>query len=374
MNSIRLNRRSILKATLGSGMLLAAPSIIRAQGSSSGELTLHGWEGYQVDKVLERFTKETGIKVNFIGHVNQDSMFAQARLSAQGSGGADLAEPTVERISQWLSDGMVQPLDRSKLEMDHYVSGMPGTKEGDPAYISGKMYFVPSCWGGEAMGYASDVPNHAYGEASLKQLFDPQFEGQVTVRAESALPAMGRLMDLEGKLPRPYLDSYKSEEAMRQNFDVILPEVIKAKSNFVQFWSNDNEASGAFLSNGARVGLVWESAGRMIKPHGFDFVAPKEGAFAWVQGFVLLKNAPNVEQANAYLNWISKPENSAILSKGYLANPSCVGAVELMDEVTRAFVPSSYPGDAMEKMWWRPAADTWFVKLLGGYCDKLRAA
>ena len=74
------------------------------------------------------------------------------------------------------------------------------------ASVDGKRCFVPSVWGTEALVYQHQEAPMEYGTASLGDLFDPKFEGKVTVRAHSALAAMGRYLDSQGKLPKPWLD------------------------------------------------------------------------------------------------------------------------------------------------------------------------
>ena len=161
---------------------------------------------------------------------------------------------------------------------------------------------------------------------------------------------------------------------MRANYDVILAEAINRKSNIAQFWSNDNEGVAAFTANGCRAGLIWESIGRVLADSGVRFVAPKEGVFGWNQGFILLKGAPNAEAAHELAKFISKPEITAKWAAAQQGLPSTQGAIDLMDEKSRAFTAKAYPGEAISKIWWWPPQASWFIKLRGEYADKWRAA
>jgi spermidine/putrescine transport system substrate-binding protein len=40
----------------------------------------------------------------------------------------------------------------------------------------------------------------------------------------------------------------------------------------------------------------------------------------------------------------------------------------------KAFYASAYPGDALQKLWWWPTQEAWFIKLRGEYADKWKAA
>jgi spermidine/putrescine transport system substrate-binding protein len=184
----------------------------------------------------------------------------------------------------------------------------------------------------------------------------------VTVRPHSALAAMGRYLESQGELPHPFIETYTDMDVMRQDWDIILAETIKAKPNIAQFWKSENEAQAAFRSNGCGLGLCWDSTGFNLGNEGlpFAYLAPKEGAFAWLQGYMLLKNARNVEQAQEFANFIATPEGSALLASAVRANPAAKGAIDLVDPAVTAFYNEAFPGDALSKLWWWPSASSEF--------------
>ena len=379
MSTTRINgvsRRSFLKTTaaIGAGGL-AAPAIVRQAFASSGEVNFMGWSGYPelAKTVFPAFTKATGIKVNFTEQDSQDNMFAQAKLGA-GTGTVDVTEPTVERTSAWVSSGLLQPWDTSKVSLDNYVSGIGDGLAGQRATVEGKRYMVPSTWGTEALVFSIKDNPMVYGKASLGDLWDEKNVGKVTMRAHSSLAAMGRWLDSTGKLPKPWLDGYKDEATMTLLWDIALAEAIKHKKNVVQFWSGENEAQAAFRTNGATLGLCWDSTGGNLAKDGYGYIAPKEGAIAWNQGFVLLKGAKNVEQAHEFVKWVSTPEGSAAWATAFGANPSAKGGIEKTSDEVKKFYAASFPGDALSKLWWWPLQEAWFLKKRAEYSDKWKSA
>ena len=371
-----VSRRSFLKGTAAVGAIVASPAVIsRGALASSGELNFMGWAGYPelAKTVFPAFEKATGIKVNFVEQDSQDNIFAQAKLSAD-QGAVDVVEPTVDRVPGWASNGLVQGWDTSKVSLDSYVGGLADGAAGDAATIEGKRLFVPSVWGTEALVYSIKDAPMEYGKGGLADLFDDKFIGKVTVRAHSSLAAMGRVLDAAGKLPKPWLDGYKDEATMKMLWDLALAEASKHKKNVVQFWSGENEAQAAFKTNGATLGLCWDSTGGNLAADGFGYIAPKEGAFAWNQGFMLMKNAKNVEQAHAFAKWVSSAEGSAAWATAFGANPVGKGGIDLTSESVKKFYAASFPGDALSKLWWWPAQAAWFIKLRAEYADKWKAA
>jgi spermidine/putrescine transport system substrate-binding protein len=364
------NRRTILKGTAAAAVVLGSPMIVRNAFSSSGEVNFMGWAGYDFKDAFAGFTKATGIKMNFNEQPEQDTMFAQCKLALQ-TGAVDVVEPTIDRLPGWVSNGIIQPWDTDKLAMANYIESTLGGKAGE---VDGKRYFVSSVWGTEALTFSQKDAPEAYGTASLGDLWDPKYTGKVVVRAHSSLAAMGRWLDSTGKLPKPWLAGYQDEATMKLLWDIALKEAIAHKKNIAQFWSGENDAQAAFRTNGCVLGLTWDSTGSNMAKEGFGFIAPKEGAFAWDQGFFLMKNAKNVDQGHEWAKWISTPEGSAAWASAFKANPVGQHGIDKMDPAVTAFYNAAYPGDALSKLWWWPAQAAWFIKLRSEYADKFQAA
>jgi spermidine/putrescine transport system substrate-binding protein len=372
-----VDRRTILKGStaIAAGAIFAPAVISRSALASSGELNFMGWAGYPdiAGKVLPMFKEKTGITVNFTEVPDQDTMQAQAKL-ALDNGSLDVVEPTVDRIGGWASAGLVQPWDTSKVSLDNYLPGLADGAMGEMATINGGRMILLSVWGTEAIIYHKTERPTEYGKASLGDLFDPANAGKVCVRPHSSLAAMGRYLDSTGKLPKPWLDSYKDEATMKELWDIALAEAVKVKSNVVQWWSGENEAQAAYKTNGALIGLNWDSTGYNLRNDGFGYIAPKEGAFAWNQGFGLTSKAKNVEQAHEWAKWIATPEGSAAWAAAFGANPIAKGGIDLMPAEVKDYYNAALPGDAVQKLWWWPEQQPWFIKLRGEYADKWKAA
>ena len=63
------------------------------------------------------------------------------------------------------------------------------------------------------------------------------------------------------------------------------------------------------------------------------YVYPKEGLVAWADNVVLLKDAQNVEEAKAFMNFIMHPENAALISNFARYGNAIEGSEQYMDEV-----------------------------------------
>jgi spermidine/putrescine transport system substrate-binding protein len=367
------SRRRFLQGSAAGAGLLAAPAIISSKAlASSGELNFTGWAGYPVlaEKVFPAFEAATGIKVNFKELPDQDTMFGEAKVALE-AGGIDVIEPTIDRVGAWDSNGLLGAWDESKLAMDNYLPGLADGAAGERSRPGGVLKYVPSNWGTEAL-VVNTAEAKLSSPPSLGDLFNP--ENSVVLRPHSALAAMGRWLDATGKLPRPWMDGYTDMAAMAELWDIALAEAIKAKGNVVQWWSGENEANAGFTANGATVGLCWDSTGFNLRNDGYAYVAPVEGAFAWHQGFVLMKNAQNVEQAHEFAKFVSTPEGAAGWATAFSSNPVGKGASDLMDPEVSKYYNGTFNEEALSKLWWWPDQSADFLAKRAEYADKYKAA
>ncbi|HEX7108723.1 MAG TPA: extracellular solute-binding protein [Aestuariivirga sp.] len=373
LSAALISRRSLLKASAALGAVgFASPLYVKNAFSSSGELNFTGWAGYPAlaEKVFPAFAAATGIKVNFTEQPDQDTMFAAAKVAVE-AGGIDMIEPTIDRWGGWNTNGLLQAWDESKLALANYLPGLADGDAGERSRADGKLMYVPSNWGTEALVYKKDAAKLG-DPASLGALFDSA--NKAVLRPHSALAAMGRYLDATGKLPRPWMDGYTDMGAMVQLWDIALAEAVKAKGNVVQFWSGENEANAGFVANGATIGLCWDSTGYNLRNDGYGYAAPVEGAFAWHQGFVLMKNAVNIEQGHEFAKYVSTAEGAAGWASAFSSNPVGKGAAEKLNPDVSAYYNSAFDDAKLAALWWWPDQSAEFIAKRGEYADKYKAS
>ncbi|TXH36228.1 MAG: extracellular solute-binding protein [Rhodospirillaceae bacterium] len=369
------SRRRLLKttATLGAAAV-TAPWLVRDAFSSSGELNFIGWAGYDFKPAFEAFEKKTGIKINFNEQPDQDAMAAQAK--AGGSDTFDISEPTADRVRNWVEQGFIQPWDTAKINLDGVEPGIMNGSAAKQGEVDGKLYASPSVWGTESLMFNTDEVKLEYPQASLGDLWQDQYAGKVALRANSGLMAIGRWLETEGKLPKPYDDSFKDEATMVANYDVILKKAQELKGHIAQWWKDENSAQGAFRTNGCVIGHCWDTSAQALQKEGLPigYISPKEGAAAWLQEFVLFKKAKNVAQAEAWISWINSPEGSLAWAVAWSGNPVAKGGADAAPESQKKFLKAAFPGDALNKLWWWPEQTTWFVSKRNEYIDRFQSA
>lgn len=371
-----LSRRTLLKSgAAGLSLAVASPFVARrALGASSGEVKIFAWAGYITPEMLADFEKKTGIKPTYTPYGTNDELLNQLR--ANQGGGFDLIMPTVDRVPNYVELKLVQPIDEKKVKFDGVIDSAVSGSEKMGGVIGGKRYMVPSDWGTEAITFDTKTFPLTYGTASYGDIWEPKAKGKATVRGHSGLVGLGLFLEREGKLPLPMRAAFENEENMKKIYDVIVKEAIARKANIIQFWTNENEAQGAFRVNGAEIGQTWDSSAAALEKAEIpvSYVAPVEGALAWMEGFAVPVKAQNLDQAYAFINWFATPEAGAMYSNATSINSTSKGAEQYLSDFNKKFFADAYPGDALQKLWWWPIQENWFVARRNEYQDRFLSA
>lgn len=368
-------RRTLLRSAAAAGAVAATgPFILREGRAASGTVKVFSWSGYISPEMLADFEKVTGIKAVLTEYGTNDELLNQ--LKAAGGSGFDIIHPTVDRVPNYVEFELVQPIDESKVKWDGCLKSAYDGSAAMGGVVGGKRYFAPADWGTEALAFDRNRAPLAYGTASYGDFWKPEFQGKVTLRGHSGLIGIGLWLDSQGKLPHPIREQFADEAKARANFEAIVKVAVAGKKNIGQFWSNENEAQGAFRTNGCVIGQTWDSSAVALRKEKLPigYIAPKEGALAWMEGFAIPKGAQNLEQAYAWINWFYTPQAGAMYSNSTGINSTSVGAEQYLSDLNKLFFAEAYPGDALQKLWWWPIQPSWYVSIRNEYQDRFLAA
>jgi spermidine/putrescine transport system substrate-binding protein len=368
------SRRLMLKSSLYGSALALSPAIVHDALSSSGTLSLLNWDDELPDPVIPEFEKKTGIKVTMTPFSQNEEQIN--KLQATRGAGFDLCQPTHDRAQQFEEIDVLQPFDEKQLNLGNLLPSMIKTSQTSWTWKN-RLYHVPHCWGTEAISWRNDLTKLSYDNLSYGTLWNDEYRGKVQGRPHSILLGIGLWMDGNGKLPsNRMLDAYKDEASMKKIYDVLLKEAIARKPWIKQFWDSADNTKSGFMSNGVVIGQTWDGPPISLKKTGapITFMAPKEGAISWLDGWSLTKAARNVAQAYEFLKYVHSAEGSAKVAEGSGYNPVAKGADALLSDKARAIFQEAYPKDAVDKLWARPVEPSWFAELRTQYAEKFKAA
>lgn len=304
---------------------------------------VYNWSDYIADSVLERFQSTTGIRVVY--DVYDANEILEAKLLA-GRSGYDVIFPTAIPFAQrHIQAGLYLPLDLQQL---------PNRTHLDPILLRrlnsvdpGNRHTLPYMWGTTGLGYNVDQVQAILGQdAELDTwalLFDPEIASQLAGCGIAVLDDEGEA--LAAALMYLGLDPNTHDPAeLQQAVDLFMG----VRSYIRYFHSSryiDDLANGdVCLAHGYSGDVLQardraEEAGRGVN---VGYVIPREGAVLWFDLMAIPADAPNPQQAHAFINFLLEPEQiAAITNEVAYANPN-LGATPFVDAAIRDD-PGIYP-------------------------------
>jgi spermidine/putrescine transport system substrate-binding protein len=191
------------------------------------------------------------------------------------------------------------------------------------------------------------------------------------------LLGIGLWFDASGKLPsNRMMDTYKDEATARKIFDEIMVFALPHKPQIRQFMTTSDDETSGFMENGCVIGQVWDGPALSLKKQGkpIEYMAPQEGAQAWIDGWSVTAASKNVEQTYALLQFLYKPETSAMLAESTGYNGVMKGTEAFLSEEKKKLFAEAYPEDALAKLWNRPEEPGWYGAVRNEYAEKFAAA
>ena len=318
----------------GGGDDLAPRAVAAAQAAgvhapAGGELHLYTWSDYLSPEVKEGFEKGLGCRVVIDTFDSNEAMYA--KLKAGGTG-YDIITPTSYQIATMAREGMIVPLDKSKI---------PNLGDFDPRFAPQIIdptfeYNVPYSVTYAGFAYRSDkLPADADPE-TWGVLGNPDLRGRTTLLDDIRETLGAALMYLGHSI-----NSDKPEE-----LDAAVEQLRAWRTNVRKFdsesYKTEVPAGASFLAHGYSTDVTQvivgdEEEGVEARPD-VVFVLPKEGFSIAFDEMVLAANAPRPDLAYAFMNYIYDPE-VAKANMEYICGPVPVkGGIDLLEEDYRNLI------------------------------------
>ncbi|MFN5998456.1 MAG: extracellular solute-binding protein [Paracoccaceae bacterium] len=282
--------KRLLTAT---AMVLASATLAAAEG----ELQLYNWGNYTSPELLEKFEKETGIKVTVTDYDSND--VALAKVEAGGSG-FDLVVPSANYVPIWVEKGLIVPLDLSKLP--NHANIAPEWK--DVPWDPGRAHTIPWQWGSTGIAVNTKVYSGDINTSAVFLEVPPELVGKINV-----VPEMNDIVSMATMYVGGEPCS-ENAEIMKKARDVLLA----AKPNWI---SMDYGATERLSNSDWAASVNWNGStmrARLNTNGDVQYGYPKEGYPLFMDSVGLLTDATNVEEAYKFLDFIMVPENAAMIS------------------------------------------------------------
>jgi spermidine/putrescine transport system substrate-binding protein len=340
--------------------------LVVGMGHATAEtLRLITWSGYTPKVLLDKFEKETGIKV-MPTHSSNEEMIA--KLRATRGAGFDLAQPSQDRISSVQEKYKIyQPIDLSKVKTDQIIPSMLEAVKKN-TMVDGKAHAVPHCWGSSGL-----VVNRKYAPtvSDYSDLLNAFYAGRVSYRLKR--PTLIALAFAMGENP---FAKYSDAEAYKALMEKVGQAMIAAKPFVKNYWANGDALLQSMRSGEVHVAMAWDKGGWKLHDENpnIDFFPPRSGALGWIDTFAIPAKSKNVEGAYKWINFMLRPENAAVFTNLDTTANASKGANRFLEPAIRSNFERSFPLEAIVNIKWYPPVSAKIEGIEGMILDKVKAA
>lgn len=295
--------------------LLFACVFILSGCKEKDQVFIYNWSEYMPDEVIKMFEKETGIKVVYSTYDSNELMYSKIKLQ-QGSG-YDVIFPSSYFVSKMSKEGLLLELDHAQLPNIQYMSQDLLNQD----YDKGATYSVPFMWGLSLLAYNKKfIPEGSV--SKWADLWKAEYKGYVLLNNDPrevfqlALSILG----------------YSCNSTNRKELEEAY-ELLKDLMPSVRVFNSDSPKQ-PFINEEVRIGLLWTGEiyrGMQANPN-ITYVFPEEGAIGWVDCMSIPKGAKNIENAHKFIDFIMRPDISALIAEKVGYSTPNTAAIALMSE------------------------------------------
>jgi putrescine transport system substrate-binding protein len=308
----------------------------------SKEVNVYNWSDYIAEDTIPNFEKQSGIKVTY--DVFDSNEVVETKLLA-GSSGYDIVVPTLNFLGRQIQAGVFLPLDRSKIP--NYANLDPELMKRIETQDPGNQYAIPYMWGTTGIGYNIDKVKAAFGNTDIANSLDIVFKPENV----SKLKDCGvTLLDTPSEVI-PLALNYLGENPNSTDPKVIDKAAALLKSirpyvtNFHSSQYIDAMANGDTCLVVGWSGDIIQARDRAAESDNGVHIAyaiPKEGAPQWFDMLAIPKDAKNVDNAYAFINYLLDPQVMANNSN-FIHYPNAIPKAKALMEKEIVEDPTVYP-------------------------------
>jgi spermidine/putrescine transport system substrate-binding protein len=343
--------------------VVLASSATAARADDAKVLRIISWADYVPAEVIARFRQQTGIQVQVTLSNNEEMI---SKLRATGGAGYDLAQPSQDRILGAQQEFRIyKPIDLTRVQVAEFTPELLETVKRN-ATVEGKLYGLPYVWGTEGLVYNAKRTRIS----DYTDLCRPDLRGRTAVRLKR--PTLMAFALASGKDP---FALYGNTPAYTALMAQVGRSLSACKANFRFFYDNKDQLLNGIRSGEIDAAMMWDSGGWALNRENPDihFINPKSGAIAWMDTFALPARGRNDAGAYAWINFVMRPENAALVARSIGNFTAAKGAEQLMDPRLRAQFNASFP-DGLKNVKWYPAIPPGLEEIEGAVLDRIKAA
>ena len=282
----------------------------------NGQVIVYNWGEYIDPETLRMFEEETGIEVIYDEFETNESMYPKVE---SGAVAYDIACPSDYMISRMIQNGML-----SEINYDHIPNAKKNIGaqyyEQSRGFDPENKYAIPYCWGTVGILYNKTMVEEPI--TRWAQLWDEKYADNILMQ-DSVRDAFMVAEKLNGDSMNT-LDTNELEAAKN---------LLIEQKPLVQAYVVD-QVRYKMIGGEAAIGVIYSGEAIYTQKENPDLVymIPEEGTNVWIDSWVILKNAPNKENAEKFIDFMCR-EDIALMNFEYItySTPN-VAARELIED------------------------------------------
>lgn len=264
----------------------------KADASANNQVVVYNWGEYIDPDTLAMFEEETGIKVVYDEFETNEIMYPKIK---EGASSYDVVCP---------SDYMIQKMIGNDLLSEINFDNIPNAKvnigaqyyEQSKEFDAENKYSVPYCWGTVGILYNKTMVTEPVDSWSI--LWDEKYADNILMQ-DSVRDAFMVALKLNG---------YSMNTTDPAELEVAKQSLITQKP-LVQAYVID-QVRDKMIGNEAALGVIYSGEAIYTQRENADleYVIPKEGTNVWIDSWVIPKNAQNIKNAEAFINFMCRED------------------------------------------------------------------
>lgn len=285
--------------------------------SGPAVLTIYNWADYIPRSVMDRFTEEYGIGIDYVAYDSLEEAVANIRAGKV----YDVVLLYPEMIPQLIREGLLAPIDYRNVPNFRHVS----SNFRDLSFDPGNHHAIPYRWGTTGLLVRTDLVSRPV--TRWNDLWDPEFSGRIALWS---IPS--NLLSISLKAL-----GHSVNTPVREHWEEALERLLALKPH-VTFIDNKTPSVVPTLASGqAAIAYGWAFDAMTARNQGLtniEYILPEEGTFLWMEFFVIPASSPRRQEAELFLDFLLRPEISGqIVNESYYASPSEAAAPFIRPEI-----------------------------------------
>lgn len=285
------------------------------------QVNIFNWSGYIPNAVLIKFKQETGIRVNYSTYDSNEMLYN--KLKSNKNMGYDVVVPSSYVIQRMVKEGMLQKLDYSRLQGVNNLDASLLNKAFDPQ----NHYSLPYLWGTTGLIVNASVYPKG-GVKAWKDLWQARFYHQVSlVNDVRDVFAIG-LISL----------GYSINDRKPQHLKAAYDQLKKLMPNVLSFSADGSQQM--YVNEDANIGMINSGDALMVMAENvsFYFIYPKDRQIVWVDNMAIPNNAPHLDEAYQFINFILRPDVAKMIAENIGYSTPNQAAIRLMSSANQSDV------------------------------------